>query len=88
MKSVVFFSRTGCFLPLLIILNLFFGWMVFKPLEWLAVGGVLVLLFILNSMVVARSVFSHDSFRNSAVIDVEGQVLEGDKKSRIEHRKS
>ena len=85
MKSVVFSSRAGCLLPLLIILNLLFGWRIFKPLEWLAVGGVLVLLFILTSMVVARQVFSKASSRDSGVIDVEAEVIEGDEQPRIGH---
>ena len=85
MKSVVFSSRAGCLLPLLIILNLLFGWRIFKPLEWLAVGAVLALLFIFNSIVVARQVFPRGSSRRSGAIDVEAEVMEGDNKLKEGH---
>jgi uncharacterized membrane protein len=75
MKPIVFFSRTGCLLPLLIILNLFFGWIFFKPLEWLAVGLILVLLFMLSSIILTRKIFSVSS-KDKRIIDVEGEVLD------------
>jgi uncharacterized membrane protein len=77
MKSAVFFSRVGCILPLLIILNLFFGWLVFKPLEWLAVGVALILLFLLNSAIAARRILS-GAHKDSRIIDVEGKVIKGE----------
>jgi len=76
MRSFVIFSRAGCFLPLLIILNLFFGWMVFRPLEWLAAGAVLLLLFLLNSIIATRKILSEAPKGNRNIIDVEGEVLE------------
>jgi len=79
MRSLAFLGRSGCFLPLLIILNLFFGWLIFKPLVWLAVGSVLVLLFLLNSVIVTRKILS-GSPGGSHIIDVEGQVLEEKKR--------
>jgi len=80
MRSFVIFSRAGCFLPLLIILNLFFGWMVFRPLEWLAVGVLLLLLFLLNSIIATRKILSEVPRGNRSIIDVEGEVLEGKNK--------
>jgi len=75
MKSVVFFSRTGCLLPLLIFLNLFLGWIVFKPLPWLFIEAVLILIFMINSFILARKIASSFSKRNN-VIDAEGEVIE------------
>ncbi len=80
MRSFFIFSRAGCFLPLLIILNLFFGWLVFKPLEWLAIGVALVLLFLLNSLIAARKILSGAQRGNRSIIDVEGEVLEVENK--------
>jgi hypothetical protein len=79
MKSVVFFSQSGCLLPLLILWNLFFGWMFFKPLIWLAIEGILVLLFTLNSYILARRISSFTAKRSN-VIDVEGEVVEEKRK--------
>ena len=74
-KSFIFFSRTGCLLPLLIILNLFFGWMFFKPIIWLSMEGILILLFIINSYILTRRISSFSGKRNNA-IDIEGEVVE------------
>jgi uncharacterized membrane protein len=84
MKSAVFFAKTGCFLPFLIILNLFFGLIFFKPLIWLTVGILLIMLFFVNSFLLAKKITSFSSKRNSKVIDVEGEVIkETTKSSRI-----
>lgn len=77
-KSFLLVSQTGCLLPMLMILNLFFGWIFFKPLIWLFTEGALILLFIINSYVLIKKVSSL-SARRSDVIDVEGQVVEEDK---------
>jgi len=79
----VVISQTGCLLPILILFNLFFGWMFLKPLTWLAVEGILIILFILNSYILARRISSY-SAKRSNVIDVEGEVLEKD----IDQKKS
>jgi len=79
LKSIVFFSQAGCLLPLLITANLFFGWMFFKPVAWLLIELILVLLFLLNSSVITRKVKSFTPGRRG-VIDVEGKVVD-DKKS-------
>ena len=83
MRSVFLLSRSGCLAPALIILNLLFGWLIFKPLEWLVVGVVLVLLFILNSLTMVRQMSSPGSSRDSRVIDVEAEVIKEDKQKKI-----
>jgi hypothetical protein len=75
MSSLLFVSQAGCLLPILILLNLFLGWLFFKPLTWLAIEGALVLLFMLNSYILARSI-SSASRKNRKIIDVEGEVVE------------
>jgi len=65
----------GCLLPLFIILNLFFGRLLFSTNQWLVIGGVLVLVFLLNSYITARRVFSSGRNKRSNVIDVEGRVI-------------
>lgn len=77
-KSFLFVSQTGCLLPMLIVLNLFFGWIFFKPLIWLFTEGALILLFIINSYVLIKKVSSL-STRRSDAIDVESQVVEEDR---------
>lgn len=74
MKSVTVISQSGCFLPLLIALNLFFGWVFFKPLIWVGIGLILILLFLLNSIIINRRIKS--SFKRKDFIDVEGKILD------------
>lgn len=79
-KSFFFVNQTGCLLPFAILFNLFFGLMFFKPVTWLCIEAVLILLFIMNSYIFAKKVSSAPS-RRANVIDVEGEVLkEGVKK--------
>ena len=78
-KSLFFVSQTGCILPFLILFNLAFGWMFFKWQAWLLVGGILILLFILNARFMMRKIFS-SSLERDNVIDIEGQVVEENKK--------
>jgi len=66
---------SGCLLPLLIVLNLFFGRLFFSASHWLAIEGILVLLFLFNSYITARRVFSSSRKKRSNVIDVEGKVI-------------
>jgi len=81
MKSFVFFSKTGCLLPLLIFLNLFFGWLFFEPHYWLGIEGVLVLLFVLNALILTRKITSSlKTKKTKGVIDVEGGVVEEKRK--------
>ncbi len=74
MRSIVILNQTGCLLPLLIILNLFFGWMIFKPLIWLTVGLILTIFFLLNYVLASRKTFSYPKHKN--VIDVEGKPVD------------
>lgn len=76
MKSTVFFVKSGCLLPQLIIFNLFFGWLFLPVLSWLVVGVILILLFAANSYFLARKITSGTSSKRKGVIDVQGQVVE------------
>jgi len=79
MKSIVFMSQAGCLIPLLMMGNLLFGWMFFKPLTWLAIEGILIALFLVNAAFFSRRIASGVS-RRSNVIDVEGEIVEERKK--------
>lgn len=74
-KSFVFFIQSGCLLPLPIFLNLFFGWIFFKPKIWLLIEGILILLFLINSYVLARRISAFTTKKDN-VVDVEGEVIE------------
>ena len=85
MRSVVILGKTGCLLFSLIIINLFFGLFFLKPLIWLLVEVVLVLIFTLSISLFSRKVFSSFSRqKNKNVIDVEAQVVNPDAK-RMTH---
>ena len=79
LKSFVFFGRSGCLLPLLIILNLFFGMLFLRPLYWLILEIILVLFFIINGYILTKKIFSANPKREN-VIDVEAEVVEDKKK--------
>ena len=68
-------------MPLLIFLNFFFGWIFFKPLMWLAIEGILITIFLLNSYILAKRISKFSSKRAGA-IDVEAEIVED--KKRIE----
>ncbi len=75
-------SGSGCLLPALILSNLFFGWMVFRPAWlWLAVGFVLLLIFGLQAYL-SLSRFMHASPKKQKgdVIDIQAQVLDEQEK--------
>lgn len=80
-RSFVVLSQAGCLLPLLIVCNLFFGWMFLKPFHWFLLGAALVFLFWINSFVMAKRILSnrHPGSRRSDVIDVPAQVVEDNK---------
>ncbi|MFA5402489.1 MAG: hypothetical protein WC318_03170 [Candidatus Omnitrophota bacterium] len=63
-------------MPLLIVLNLFFGQFFFKTGQWLAIEGILVLLLLLHSYMVTRRIKSSQRNNPKNVIDVEGKVVE------------
>jgi hypothetical protein len=75
-------TGAGCLLPLLVFLNLIFGWLIFKPVTlWLAIEGILIVLFLLNSYIFIKrfSSFSSSKKNKNAIdnaIDVEGEVIE------------
>lgn len=79
MNKIIFISRAGCLLPSLIILNLLFGWMFFKPWQWLLVGLLLIMLFIFSSFIAAREIV-RGTHRQDNIIDVEAEVIEDKKK--------
>ncbi len=81
-KSFIFFGRSGCLLPLLIIFNLLWGWIFLKPRVWLITEGILILLFIINVYIIRRKIVSARSRRDD-IIDVKGEVVE-DKKTGSE----
>jgi hypothetical protein len=59
--------------------NLLFGWMFLKPLHWLFIEGIMILLFIINAHIAARKIFPSSSKHGNA-IDIEGEVVEEKKK--------
>jgi|GEM_PF-712587 len=83
--SFVLLNQTGCFLPFLIILNLFFGWMFFKPLAWLIIEAALVVLFLLTSWFFVKKISSgmEVSPKRKGSIDIEAQVLDNKHKKKI-----
>lgn len=83
-KQFVLFSQAGCLLPGLLLVNFVFGWIFLKPLLWITVGLVLLLMFILNLIVTARKVMSFVNTKEDSVIDVEAQVVdEGNDRARL-----
>jgi len=78
-KSVVVFSNAGCFLPFLIIFNLLFGWIFFKPIIWLFQEAILILLFMVHSYILLKRNFA-SPLRRSDAIDVKAQVLDEEKR--------
>jgi hypothetical protein len=68
------FYNSGCLLPFLIIFNLFFGRLFFNFRTWLVVGGVLIILFLVNSYIFSRRIIKSVR-RKDNVIDVEGEVV-------------
>jgi hypothetical protein len=85
MRSLTLISYTGCLLPFLIIFNLFFGWLFFRPLQWLLIELILVCIFVVNSWVMTKKIFSAVSKTNDkGVIDVEGEVVDDKEKKPID----
>ena len=89
-SGFVFTGQSGCLLPILIMLNLFFGKDIFNSTRlWLTVEAVLVLLFIIKIHVFTRKI--SEQFRSvggnnrnynsqDRVVDIQGQVVEEEKK--------
>jgi hypothetical protein len=79
-SSFVFLAHTGCLLPFLILFNFLFGWLFLKPLTWLAVEVILILLFLLNSYLLTKRT-SAAILRGKGAIDTEAEVLEEPEKT-------
>jgi hypothetical protein len=73
-NSMVFFSGAGCLLPLLISLNLFFGWIFLKPLLWISVETGLIILMLIYLKIATRRIYNRPRSKGK-VIDVEGKVI-------------
>ena len=85
-SGFVFRSQSGCLLPILIMLNLFFGRLIFNSNSlWLGVEGILVLLFIIKIFVFIQKISKQ--FRpegrdspshkpSGKVVDIQGQEVE------------
>jgi hypothetical protein len=75
-------SNLGCFLPFLIVFNLFFGWVFLKPLHWLVLEVILVFLLILNGLFVIKKITSslppgpHQGRGRANSVDTEAEVIE------------
>jgi len=53
----VWIGSSGCFLPFLIIFNLFFGRLIFDSIRlWLGIEAILILIFILTINIMARKI--------------------------------
>jgi len=79
-NSFVFFNQAGCLLPLLLIFNLFFGWVFLRTLHWLILEAVLLLLFLLSGYSFTRRVISGSyRGRRPGAIDAEGEIVPEDK---------
>ena len=73
------FYKGGCFLPFLIIFNLIFGLLFFPVRTWLAIEGILIILFMFYSYIFSRRILNSIKGKDN-VIDVEGEVVEDKKK--------
>ena len=79
--KIILLGRMGCLLPLLIIFNLFFGWMFFGFLLWALIEIVLIIIFILVSLLTARRIFRQEQQKDKDnVIDIEAEVLDDKKR--------
>jgi len=76
------FGCSGCLLPLLILFNLFFGWIfIHSFLLWLMIQTGLVLLFLFNSYLVIKHFSGSPANKGKeSAIDVEAEVVEEKKK--------
>lgn len=77
-NSTIFFGRVSAILPTLIVLNLFFGWILFGFYNWLFIGLTLITLFIINIALFAKSfkVNLGKKYSDEDVIDIEGDTIE------------
>ena len=80
-RSRVFLAQSGCLLPFLLIFNLFFGRIFFKPRLWLIIEALLFLIILATGYIAIRRVKVYSALHRKEVIDVQGEVI-GDKKIR------
>lgn len=80
----VWIGGSGCFLPFLIIANLFFGRFIFNSIRlWLGIEAILILMFIISINIMARKIsrqFGQQGRGEGKVVDIQGQVVEEGKK--------
>ncbi len=93
-SGFVWIGGSGCFLPFLIIFNLFFGRFIFNSIRlWLGIEAMLILMFILSINIMRRKIsrqfgrqgrgFTSDSQRrrtDAKIVDIQGQIVEEEKK--------
>ena len=78
MPQFIWQGQSGCWLPMLIIFNLFFGKLFFHSTAvWISIEGALIFLFILKIHLFVRKISGQlrPEGRGGA-IDVEGNVVE------------
>ncbi|MFH1127936.1 MAG: hypothetical protein WBI28_03365 [Candidatus Omnitrophota bacterium] len=73
-RSIFFFSQTGCLLPFFIILNLLFGWIFLSPLLWFGIELLLILVFAINLLLLAKKVTNLKP-KYDKVIDTQAEVI-------------
>jgi hypothetical protein len=88
MPQIIWGGQSGCLLPLLIILNLLFGRVIFNStLLWLGVEGLLIFIFIIKVRMFMRRISQRfnstgsgpdtaSRLRRKEAIDVEAKVVE------------
>lgn len=86
-SGLVWIGSSGCFLPFLIIFNLFFGRFIFNSTRlWLGVEAILILIFILSINIMRRKIIrqfgqpGRGRRRGGKVVDIPGQVVGEEKK--------
>ena len=85
MPQLIWTGQSGCLLPLLIILNLLFGRLIFNSVYlWLGVEAALILIFVIKVHIFMKKItrqFSPEGYKHHGeVVDVEGKVIEEKKK--------
>jgi len=89
-SGLVWIGSSGCFLPFLIIFNLFFGRFIFSSTRlWLGIEAMLILIFIISINIMARKISRQfgrpgPGFASNGkshrpegkVVDIPGQVVE------------
>lgn len=73
------FYNSGCLLPFLVIFNLFFGRIFFSFRAWVAVEGILIIIFLANSYIFSKRIMNSVRKKDN-VIDVEGEVIKDQEK--------